>query len=69
MIFMSWKTSVEHQLRTIEQQMKDTAKCISILLSKSQEDTMVKAKLESIKTREAMLVLARNTLSRALGSA
>jgi hypothetical protein len=67
--FLAWKASVERQLRTIEQEMKDTARCISILLSKSKDDELIQAQIKSIKTREAMLDLARTTLVKALGTA
>jgi len=65
---LAWKESVEKQLRTIEQEMKDTARCISILLSKDTSNVETQAKIDSIKARESMLVLAKNTLAKALAS-
>ncbi len=56
---MTWKPSVERHLRTIEEEMKVTARCISILLQKSPEDQVAQVQLKEMRAREFMLINAK----------
>lgn len=57
---MTWKPSLDRHLRSIEEEMKATAKAISILLTKDQDDAFVQLQLKQMKIKEEYLRISQN---------
>jgi len=66
-LVMTWKPSVDKHLRSIEEEMKVTAKCISILLQKSPGDQMAQGQLKEMRAKETMLVSAKKACESVIG--
>lgn len=64
---MVWKPSVERYLRSIEEEMKVTAKCISILLEKPSEDQLVQVQLKEMRAKENILIGAKKACESVIG--